>query len=43
VGPRASLDAVAKKKIHAPDSRELNPGSPACSLVTALTELSRLP
>jgi hypothetical protein len=37
VGPRAGLDAVAKRKISLP-SRESNPGRPARRLVTILTE-----
>jgi hypothetical protein len=38
VGPRAGLDAVAKKKILSP-SRESNPCRPARSLVAIPTEL----
>jgi hypothetical protein len=41
VGLRASQAAVAKKKIHFP-CREWNPSHPARSLVTILTELSRI-
>jgi len=37
VGPRAGLYVVAKRKIP---YRELNPGRPARSLVTTLTQLS---
>jgi hypothetical protein len=41
VGPRAGLDAVAnRKKSHHCRFRELNPGRPARSLVTTLTDLS---
>jgi hypothetical protein len=39
VGPRASLDAVAKSLLA---SWELNSGCQACSLVTILTELTWL-
>jgi len=40
VGPRADLDAVAKrKKSHHCSYRELNPGRPARNLVTILTTL----
>jgi hypothetical protein len=41
VGPRANLDAVARSKnsITVPVA-ELNPGRPARSLVTTLTELA---
>jgi hypothetical protein len=38
VGPRAGLDAEARRKILTP-CRESNPGGPARSLVTILTEL----
>jgi hypothetical protein len=38
VSPRAGLDAVAKRKNLA--FRESNPGHPASSLVTILTDLS---
>jgi hypothetical protein len=41
VGPKACLDAAAKSKIPCP-SRESKLGRPAYSLVTILTELSRL-
>jgi hypothetical protein len=41
VGPRAGLDAVAKRKTLYP-CRDSNPGRPVRSLVTILTELSRL-
>jgi len=41
MGPRAGLDAVAKRK-NPCSCREPNPGSPAHSLVTILTELSLL-
>jgi hypothetical protein len=41
VGPRARLGMVVKRKIPGP-CRELNPGHPACSLVTILTELFQL-
>jgi hypothetical protein len=41
VGPRGGLDTVAKIKVSTP-CRESNPDRPACSLVTILTELSRL-
>jgi hypothetical protein len=41
VGPSTGLDAVAKRNIPWP-FRESNPSRPACSLVTILTELSRL-
>jgi hypothetical protein len=40
VGSSARLDAVAKRKIPRP-CRESNPGRPARSLVTILTELLR--
>jgi hypothetical protein len=40
VGPRAGLDAVAKRKNLAP-CRESNLGHPSRSLVTVLTELLR--
>jgi hypothetical protein len=40
VGPRTGLDAVAKRKIKSHYTcRELNPGRPARSIVTVLTEL----
>jgi len=42
VGPRAGPDAMVKRKILCP-CRESNPGRPARSLVTVLTELRRLP
>jgi hypothetical protein len=43
VGPRASLDAVTKrKKSHNCPFRELNPGLPARSVVTIVSELPRL-
>jgi hypothetical protein len=42
VGPRASVDAVAKRRIPSFPRRELNPGRPACNLVTILTQLSCL-
>jgi hypothetical protein len=42
VRPRANIDAVANRKIPCP-CRESNPGRSAHSLVTKLTELSRLP
>jgi hypothetical protein len=41
VNPRASLDAVAKRKNPSP-YRESSPGRPASSLVTKLTELTQL-
>jgi hypothetical protein len=42
MGPRAGLDAVAKrKKSHHCSCRELNSGRPTRSLVTILTELPR--
>jgi len=41
-GPQTSLNAVAKNKYPCP-YREQNPGRPARSPVTTLTELSRLP
>jgi hypothetical protein len=43
-GPRAGLDAVAKRKeyYHCP-CREFNPDCLVCSLVSVLNELSRLP
>jgi len=41
VSPRAGLDAVAKRKILC-SCWEWNPGRPARSLVTILTELYRL-
>jgi len=41
VGPRAVLDAVAMR-INPYPTRELNPGRPACNLVTILTEQGRL-
>jgi len=41
VDPRAGLDAVMKKKFL--PHRESNPGRPAHSLVTVLTELWRSP
>jgi hypothetical protein len=41
VGPRASLDAVAKRKILCP-RRQSNPGRPARSLVIIPTVLPRL-
>jgi len=41
MGPRAGLDAVAKRKIICP-CQESKPGHPARSLVTVLTELSHL-
>jgi hypothetical protein len=41
VGPRAGLDAVAKRKILS-HCRESNPGRPARSPVAIPTELSRL-
>jgi hypothetical protein len=40
VGPRAGLDAVTKNPCP---FRQSNPGLPACSLVTILAELHRLP
>jgi len=40
VGPRAGLDAVAKRKTsHHGSLREINPGCTPRSLVTTLTEL----
>jgi hypothetical protein len=43
VGPRAGLDAVAKrKKFHDFPCRFLNPGPPSRVLVTILSELPRL-
>jgi hypothetical protein len=42
VGPRAGLDASVKRKCLTL-CRESNPGRPAPSLVTILTELPRLP
>jgi hypothetical protein len=41
MGPRAGLDAVAKKENPCP-CRESNPGRPVRCLVTVPTELSRL-
>jgi hypothetical protein len=41
VNPRANLDVVAKRKSPYP-CQESNPGCPAHSLVTILTELSQL-
>jgi hypothetical protein len=41
VVPSTGLDVVAKRRIPCP-GQESNPGIPACSLVTILTELSRL-
>jgi hypothetical protein len=44
VGPRAVLDTVVKKKkrkSHHYPCRELNPGRPAHSLISILTELPR--
>jgi hypothetical protein len=41
VSPRASLEAMTKSKILCP-YWEWNPGHPACSLVSILTELSQL-
>jgi hypothetical protein len=41
MGPRVDLDAVAKRKIPCL-CQESNPGSPARSVITTLTELSRL-
>jgi hypothetical protein len=41
VDPRASLEAVAKRKILS-HCRESNPGRPARSLITTLTEMFRL-
>jgi len=41
MGPRASLEAVAKRKIPCP-RRESNAGRPARSLVAMLTEFSRI-
>jgi hypothetical protein len=41
VGPRAALDAVGKRRNPSP-FRESNPGRPVRSLVTILTELTRL-
>jgi hypothetical protein len=38
VGPTASLDTVVRIKSTSP-YLELNPGHPACSLVTILTQL----
>jgi hypothetical protein len=42
VGPRANMDAVAKKKGPCP-YRESNPGRSACSLVTILSYLGSSP
>jgi hypothetical protein len=42
VVPRASSDAVAKRKIYHFPCRKSNPGRPALSLVPILTELLRL-
>jgi hypothetical protein len=36
VGPRAALDAVAKRKIHSPAGNRTPPHPPARSLVTIL-------
>jgi hypothetical protein len=41
VGPRVGLDALVKGKYSSP-CRESNPGLPARSIVTVLTELPRL-
>jgi hypothetical protein len=41
MGPKPGLDAVAKKEIPIP-CRESNPSRPVRSLVTVLTEPSRL-
>jgi hypothetical protein len=43
VGPRAGLDAVARGESRQCPYRELNPGRPARSLVSILTELPRQP
>jgi len=42
MGPRAGLDASAKRKLPTP-CWELNPGRAAHNLVSMLTELPRLP
>jgi hypothetical protein len=43
VGPRAGLDAVAKRRNPIIALTESNPGRPVRRLVTILTELPRLP
>jgi len=40
VGPRAGLEAVAKRKIPSPTLPGMEPGRPAHNLVTILTKLS---
>jgi hypothetical protein len=43
VGPRVGMEVVAERKKEFCPCRESNPGRPARSLVTILTELSQLP
>jgi hypothetical protein len=42
VGPRVGLDAVARRKKNPCPCRRSNPGRPARSRVTVLTELTRI-
>jgi len=42
MGPRADLDAVAKKKKNPCPCRKSNPGRPACSSVIILTEMTEI-